>query len=78
MTVFRWEKGDRFVEIEECHSVDINAPALIVSSNAFHPHMPVQWREQVPRSDKQACDQLIESVRQWAEEHGFVEVSTVT
>ena len=54
LTVIReWQKGDKFAKIEECYSTDINGPVLIVSANAFDPHMPIEWRKQVPLSDEQ-------------------------
>jgi len=72
MIIRKWQKGDKYVEIEECHSIDIKGPALIVSSNAFPPgQIPIEWREQVPLSDKQGCQRLTESVRRWAESHGY-------
>jgi len=67
----KWWKGDKFVEVEECFSIDVDGPVLVVSSNAFGHDWPIEWREQVPLSDEQGCQRLIESVRRWAESQGY-------
>jgi len=72
MVIVRWQKGDKFVEIGSGISVEINAPVLTVSSNVFAPDkMPKEWRGQVPRSDEQKVQKLIQSVQQWAESNGY-------
>jgi len=77
MVIRKWQKSGEFVEIEECYSGDIEGPALIVSSNAFAPgQMFIEWREQVPLSDRQGCQRLVESVRRWTESHGYTQIPT--
>jgi hypothetical protein len=67
----RWEKDDKFIEINEAISTSCNGPVSTVCSNAFNRYLPLQWRSQVPQSDSEAHRQLIESVTAWAECVGF-------
>ena len=77
MIVTKWQKEDKFVEIEEGFSVDIGGPAVWVSSNAFpQGQMFLEWRASVPRADEQKVQELIRSVQRWASSHGYAQTQT--
>ncbi len=74
MLIIRWQKGDKYVEIEEGFLTNIAAPAVSVSSNAFtQGQMFIEWRAPVPRADEQEVQELIRSVQLWAESHGYTQ-----
>jgi hypothetical protein len=74
MVIVRWQNDGKFVKIEEGFSVDIEGPAVWVSSNAFaQGQMFIEWRAPVPRADEQKVQELIRSVQRWAESHGYAQ-----
>lgn len=68
----RWEKDESYVEIEHVVSVD-HGPAMVVSSNAFNGGLPVEWRETIPDSEPLKQEEVMSSIRSWAERNGYSE-----
>ena len=72
MVIVRWQKDDKWVQLEEGIFTNIEAPAVWVSSNAFaQGQMPIEWRAPVPRADEHKVQELTRSVQRWAESHGY-------
>lgn len=67
----RWEKEDKYIEVEYVHSVDCG-PGIYVSSNAFDDgQIPDEWKDVVPDSKPEQQQKLISSVRDWVKLNGF-------
>lgn len=73
-TRIRWEKDDQFIEIEDVESVDTNESVSIVKSNAFN-SLPPKWRKQFSHQLECELNELIRSVKNWAESNGFVKAN---
>lgn len=68
----RWEKGVQFIAIESARSADCSAEVLIVSSSVAWSTLPLEFKEQVRRSNSQQCDALQSAVAYWARANGFL------
>ena len=67
----KWEKDDKYIEIENVYSVDCGS-AICVSSNAFLDGLlPIEWREIIPDSKPEEQKKLISSVNRWVKRNGF-------
>lgn len=66
----RWEKGEDFVEIAPAVSEAHGAVWHVESSLEFK-DLPIEFREQVPTTDKEGYENLKRSVSIWAEREEF-------
>lgn len=67
----RWEKEDKFVEVE-LGLGENSVPTYCVSTNAFpEGGMAVKWRNSVVLADSDALSELVRSVDRWAAQNGF-------
>lgn len=68
----RWEKGSQFIAIESALSTEIEAEVHLVSSNLDWSKLPLEFKEQVRKSDSLQCEGLRNDVANWARAHGFL------
>jgi hypothetical protein len=66
----RWEKGADFVEIAPAVSEAQGAVWHVESSLEFK-DLPVEFRGQIPKADKEGYENLKRSASSWAEREGF-------
>jgi hypothetical protein len=72
----RWEKkGDGFVEIDDCISVEVGGrAAFYVESNLNFIALPKEFRSHVPYTDSLGLQRLKNTVSIWAERNGYRQV----
>jgi hypothetical protein len=67
----RFEKDKYFVEISDAISTDIDGPVWFIESNISFDILPIEFRKQVPRDDKEGFVKLKNAVSKWADREGF-------
>jgi hypothetical protein len=68
--MYRWEKGDKFIEIELGQDAGNKGAVGIVSQNVLS-DLPVEWRAMVQMSDNKKLSQLIASIESIARREGL-------
>jgi hypothetical protein len=74
----KWEKGKDFVRIVSGISANSKGEVWYVESSLGFENLPIEWRNQVPKTDEQAYEKLEASVSSWAERHGYQLVASDT
>jgi len=69
----RYEKEDQYIEVSETISANYGE-ACFVDSNLGDLQLPIEFREQIPKSEKDKIENLKRSVLDWASRNGFVRV----
>ena len=73
MANYRWEKGDKFVEIEFGQNSAETGSVAIINQNVYA-QPPVEWRDMIPTSDKERLNSRINKIEAWAIENGFASI----
>lgn len=68
----RWENGSKFIAIESALSTECEGGILLVSSSLDWSTLPLEFKEQVRKSDFHQCEVLRNLVANWARSHGFL------
>ena len=66
-----FQKGNDFVEITQAISADTNETVWYVYTNIDWETLPVEFRVQIPETDKEGLDKLKGSLVEWADLKGF-------
>ena len=67
----QWTNDGNHIKIEEVTDVDIGSVTIISSSLRFS-DLPIEFREQIAKTDVAATRNLIALVDQWARKKGYV------
>lgn len=68
----RWERAGQFIAVESALSAEHNTEVLIVSSSLSWGTLPMEFKEQVRKSDAQQCEALQNAVAYWANANRFL------
>jgi len=75
MEKYRWENDNDHISIESVMSTDLNESALIVASSIGFDKLPIALRQQVAQSNEPDCEKLIEVVKKYAQENGYIRIN---
>ena len=67
----RWERGTDFVAISSAHSTDVQGAVWHVETSLEFKDLPIELRAQVPKTDDEGYQRLVNIVSKWAEENGY-------
>ena len=67
----RFEKDGDFVEITDAVSANANCEVWFIETNLNFENLPVEFRKQVPKTDKNGFEKLKNAVVNWAKNSGF-------
>lgn len=67
----KWVKDDQYVEIAKGVSTDLHDSVWFVESSIELTNLPIEFRSQIPISDKNGYDMLVKAVTGWAERNGY-------
>ena len=67
----KWVKDDQYVEIARGVSTNLDDSAWFVESSIELTNLPIEFRSQIPISDKDGYNKLVKVITGWAEKNGF-------
>jgi len=73
----KWVKDDQYVEITQGRSTDLNESVWTVESSIELKNLPIEFRTQIPTSDKNGYDMLVKAITGWAEKNGYQQIQEV-
>jgi hypothetical protein len=68
----RFEKDANYLELADAISTDTPNQSWFIETNLDFKDLPIEFRNQIPRNDKQGYERLKNAVLNWAGRNGYI------